>query len=79
MTTRSMPEGIKARVLMSLDINAADNKTFRQIKNNQAGRGLMVKNHAPPKTKIPLARPMIRETLLPFLNPMNPPMMRNNP
>jgi hypothetical protein len=78
-TNKSMPEGIKARVLMSREIKVTDNITFRQLRKIQAVLGVKVKSQTPIKTKIPLPKPMKREILLPFLCPMKPPIIRKRP
>jgi len=76
---RSIPEGIKARVLMSRAIKLTDNKIFKQDKNTHPIFGAMVKIQTPTSTKIPLLKPMISEILLPFLNPRKPPKIKNRP
>ena len=76
LTNKSIPEGINFRVLISLEINAPDNITLRVVKNPQAILGTTLKSPHPIRTKIPLLSPIIRETLLPFLSPRNPPNIR---
>ena len=75
----SMPDGINARVLMTLEIKASDNKRFKQVKKIQATFGVKLKSHSPRKINIPLLKPIMSETLLPFLNPRKPPIMRKRP
>jgi len=76
---KSMPEGMNLRVLISLEIKDKDNRAVRQIRDIKAVLGSNVKSHAPSKTRMPLPKPMMKEILLPFFKPRNPPKTRNRP
>ena len=76
---KSMPEGIKLRVLISLEIKLPAKRTFRTVKNIHPIFGVKAKSQTPTKTRMPLPTPMISEILLPFLKPKYPPAKRKRP
>ena len=79
VNSKSMPEGINFLVLINRIVKLTDKSTFKPVKNNHAILGERVNNPTLKMTNIPLVKPIISETLLPFLNPKIPPTINKRP